>query len=296
MRWEDLREEEFQDAVVRSGGLCVIPIGCTEVHGQHLPLGTDYFQARAFAEAAAEKEAAVVFPTGFWLGDVGGAHAIKKPSETGKSGYIAISSELQMLALTEICGEIARNGFRKILFVNHHGGNNAMLDYFLRAYAYCETRNHAVMVTNAAAPEAKDPARFFETVTADRQRFSYLTEEDLAVMKRFAETGTGGGHGDYNESVAMKYIRPDITRIDRCTATSGASTHRSDYLRSLGVKANFAWPSNFPNSFDGYDPIGASENIGRAFVEISAEHLAGIFKMLKEDEDCVRMAQRLPKL
>ena len=296
MRWEDLREEEFQDAVVRSGGLCVIPIGCTEVHGQHLPLGTDYFQARAFAEAAAEKEEVVIFPTGFWLGDVGGTHAIKNPAEAGKSGYISISPQLQMLALTEICGEIARNGFRKILILNYHGGNVAMLDYFLRAYAYEQTRDHAVMVAFGGSPKALNPALFYETVMADRQRFSYLTEEDLAVMKRFAETGTGGGHGDYNESVAMKYIRPDITRIDRCTATSGTSTHRADYLREKGIKAQFAWPSNFPNSFDGYDPIGASENIGRAFVELSAEHLAGIFKMLKEDEDCVRMAQRLPRL
>lgn len=295
MRWEDLREEEFKGAIERSGGLCVVPIGCTEVHGQHLPLGTDYYQARAFAEAAAEKEEVVIFPTGFWLGDVGSVHAVKDPIEQGKAGHIAISAKLQMLALTEICGEIARNGFRKILLFNCHSGNAAMLDYFIRAYAY-EPRDHAVMWMLAGSPYTENPTRFYETVTADRERFAYLTEEDLAVMAHFAETGTGGGHGDYNESVAMQYICPEHTRIDRCTVTSGASTHRSDYLGNAGVRSSFAWPSNFPNNYHGYAPIGASANIGRAFVELVSDHLAGIFKMLKEDEDCVRMAQRLPKL
>ncbi|MBQ2931988.1 MAG: creatininase family protein, partial [Clostridia bacterium] len=41
MLWEHLREEEFEDAVKRSGGVCVIPLGCIEKHGQHLPQGTD---------------------------------------------------------------------------------------------------------------------------------------------------------------------------------------------------------------------------------------------------------------
>ena len=41
MLWENLREEEFDDAIVRSGGLCIVPVGCLEKHGQHLPVGTD---------------------------------------------------------------------------------------------------------------------------------------------------------------------------------------------------------------------------------------------------------------
>ena len=42
MRWEDLREEEFESAIEKSKGLCVLPLGCLENHGQHLPVGTDY--------------------------------------------------------------------------------------------------------------------------------------------------------------------------------------------------------------------------------------------------------------
>ena len=41
MIWEYLREEEFSNAVETSKGVCVIPMGCLEMHGQHLPVGTD---------------------------------------------------------------------------------------------------------------------------------------------------------------------------------------------------------------------------------------------------------------
>lgn len=43
MLWQNLREEEFEGAIERSGGLCVLPIGCLEKHGQHLPVGTDSY-------------------------------------------------------------------------------------------------------------------------------------------------------------------------------------------------------------------------------------------------------------
>ena len=41
MKWENTREEEFKDAIKRSGGLCVMALGCLEKHGEHLPVGTD---------------------------------------------------------------------------------------------------------------------------------------------------------------------------------------------------------------------------------------------------------------
>ena len=51
MEWQNLREEEFEEAVKISGGVCVcvVPIGCVEKHGQHLPVGTDAYEAEAIA-------------------------------------------------------------------------------------------------------------------------------------------------------------------------------------------------------------------------------------------------------
>ena len=50
MLWQNLREEEFYDAIEECGKVCVIPVGCIEMHGQHLPVGTDTMTCQYIAE------------------------------------------------------------------------------------------------------------------------------------------------------------------------------------------------------------------------------------------------------
>ena len=88
MIWDNLREEEFENAIKKSGGLCVIPIGCMEKHGQHLPVGADYIQALTVTRAAAEIEDVVIFPVGAWLGEVSCFHAFKDPGTAKLRGCI----------------------------------------------------------------------------------------------------------------------------------------------------------------------------------------------------------------
>ena len=68
--WERLREEEFDDAIEKSGGLCVIHMGCLEKHGEHEPTGCDLYIARTVLEEVAKSEDFVIFPTPHWVGDV----------------------------------------------------------------------------------------------------------------------------------------------------------------------------------------------------------------------------------
>ena len=84
MLWENLREEEFEAAIERSNKLCVVPIGCLEKHGQHLPVGTDTQTAYYIAKEAAKIEDVVVFPP-LYFGDVLGLYMWK--------GTITFSSE-----------------------------------------------------------------------------------------------------------------------------------------------------------------------------------------------------------
>ncbi len=293
-RWEELREEEFKEVIEKCGGLCILPLGGMEMHGEHLPAGCDYYEVRAYAEEAAKREDAVLFPTGFWLGDVGGAVNFKSPSELHKAGYVCLSPELRMQLLSELCDEIARNGFRKVLILNGHGGNVAWLDYFVRAHAY-RPRNYATMWTWAHDAKREDIRTLYDTVINAPERFAYLTDEDMENLRKFAERGAGGGHGHINETAVVQTVVPHCVNVQRSAEVSGLSTHRADYLTKEGINAQFIWSSNFPNAYNGYDSIGSSANIGRAILDIGAERLARIFKMLKEDEDCVRMAMRLPK-
>ena len=62
MKWEYLSVSEFKESINKTKGVAIIPIGCLEKHGYHMPLGTDMFIAKTIAEKAAEKEEALVVP------------------------------------------------------------------------------------------------------------------------------------------------------------------------------------------------------------------------------------------
>ena len=296
MKWEYLREEEFEEAVERSGGLCVIPIGCLEKHGQHLPVGCDTLLAKGIVELAAEMEDVVIFPAAMWLGDVTGFHIYQGEllKEWRIRGGIALKQSTLMTVLEEICDEIARNGFRKILFVNGHGGNTCLLAQFNRSQGY-SIKPYATMNTNWWLSPDLSTQKMYQIVTESPEEYAYLTQKDLEAMAHFAETGTGGGHANWHETALMYAFCPEHVAADRFDAESGRSVHRSDYLSEESVNLSGAWICDYPNSYDGYPPFGCSENIGKVVATLAAKRLARIFKMLKEDEDCVRMAMRLPK-
>ena len=139
MYWENLREEEFADAVKKSCGVCVMPVACLEKHGQHLPVNTDILIAEATARLAAEIEDVCIFPT-FKFGEVAGIRQHR--------GAVILSGELQHRILEETCREIARNGFKKIMLLNAHGGNTFLLGNFIRS-TLREEKDYVVMSRNA---------------------------------------------------------------------------------------------------------------------------------------------------
>ena len=91
-----------------------MPFGILEKHGPHLPLGTDLLDVRYVALNAAQQEYAVVFPE-YYFGQI--FEARHEP------GTVAYSAHLQLELLQETTDEMARNGCKKIIIVNGHGGN-----------------------------------------------------------------------------------------------------------------------------------------------------------------------------
>ena len=106
MRWENLTGPEFEAGAAQAQGVCIIPIGVLEYHGPHLPLGTDMLYSHAVACAAAEQEAAIVYPAYHFGVNVETKHF---------PGGVAIREELLMALLENICDEISRNGLKKIV-------------------------------------------------------------------------------------------------------------------------------------------------------------------------------------
>ena len=294
--WEKLTSSEFDEAIEKSKGLCIIPLGCMERHGEHIAVGCDTIQAKTFANAVAEKEYAVVFPETMWLGDVMGAHALTgEMLETPykKRGFIAPSLRLMLDILTELCEEIHRNGFRKILILNCHGGNTAMLNSFIRAFCY-EKKDCAVMWMSAYPPDEYVFGKLYNEMLKRPEDFPKLNDDEMALVKRFGETGIGGGHGDIRETAICMSKNPESVRMDRCNDCPNQSVHKADYLAEVGVFHGQSWGANFPHALSGYSSEGCTQAIGEALLTYCTERLVKAVKVLKDDEKCVMMSQRKP--
>jgi creatinine amidohydrolase len=110
--WKNLQTDRFE--------LAVLPWGATEAHNYHLPYGTDIFEADAISAGSAaiawEKGAKViVLPT------------IPFGVNTGQSDIyldINMNPSTQMAILKDVLTVLDRQGIRKFLIVNSHGGND----------------------------------------------------------------------------------------------------------------------------------------------------------------------------
>src|SRR3984957_19282135 len=149
IKWEELTAGDFDLAVQKAQGTCVLPFGILEKHGPHLPIGTDLINVRYIAEHAAQQEYVVVFPA-YYFGPI--FEAKHEP------GTVAYSAKLQMELLQETTDEMARNGCKRVVIVNGHGGNNHLLPFF--AQAQLDTpHDYVVYVVPLPVYPAERPAR-----------------------------------------------------------------------------------------------------------------------------------------
>ena len=249
--WEELTGPDFTAAVKQSEGVCIIPIGVIEKHGAHLPLGTDVYIARETACRAACQEYCIVYPY-YFAGQI--FEARHQP------GTIAYSSELIFKLLEETCDEISRNGIKKIILVNGHGGNVFFLRYF------CQIQ----------LAKAKDYAVFLFQHSIDPE-----TQARIASMQK----SRIGSHADEMESSLMMAIRPDIVKIDLATDESGEYMHR---LPMRNTFTGIGWYAAFPNHYAG-DAKDANAALGEVSLEQRAAQLAGVIKLIKEDTATLRL-------
>ncbi|WP_396613891.1 creatininase family protein (plasmid) [Haloferax sp. S1W] len=89
----------------------LVPVGSTEQHGPHLPLGVDGFQARSLAEEIAVATDVLTAPP-LWYGDA--------DHHLGFPGTISLSTDTVVSVLSDIYDSLANHGFVNIITVNGH--------------------------------------------------------------------------------------------------------------------------------------------------------------------------------
>ena len=244
---EELTSPQFPKAVELAGGVCVIPIGIIEKHATHLPLGTDLYEARAAVTMAAQKEYAVVFPP-YFVGQI--FEAKHQP------GTIAYSNDLMWQMLEETCRELSRNGLKKIILFNGHGGSTYFLNYFCQSQL-AERKDYIVVLFQGGPDE-----------TMDRQ---------IGSLKK----AKLDGHAGEEETSMMYFIRPDLVDTEAMGKESGLNQGRLNAMPH--AFAGIHWYARYPNHFAG-DVLQANRELGELLVTKDAIQLAELIRYLKNND------------
>jgi creatinine amidohydrolase len=248
VHWEELTAADFKEGIHRSQGTCLLPFGILEKHGPHLPLGTDLLDVRYAALHAAEQEYVIVFPE-YYFGQI--AEARHEP------GTVAYSRDMQLALLQETTDEMARNGCKKIIIVNGHGGNEHLLPYFAQTQLD-KPHNYVVYVFDKRSPDSGGPKK--------------KTSIDM--------------HAGESETSKMLIARPDTVHMDRANKESGADQHRQNLPED--VYTGIWWYARFPNHYAG-EGSAATQELGRLQMNWWIDAIVNVIRAVKADDESLKL-------
>ncbi|WP_430504998.1 creatininase family protein [Haloparvum sp. PAK95] len=105
MTWQEV------EAAVDETQTILLPVGSTEQHGHHMPLGVDVYMPDAVAERVAERTGCLLAPP-VWYG--------VSPHHTFKPGTFTVESETFQHYVRDICASAADWGVENVLLINGH--------------------------------------------------------------------------------------------------------------------------------------------------------------------------------
>jgi creatinine amidohydrolase len=248
VKWEELSAVDFRRAIEQSKGTCLLPFGILEKHGPQLPLGTDLLNVRYASLHAAEKEYAVVFPE-YYFGQI--FEAKHEP------GTMAYSRDLQLKLLQETSDEMARNGCKKIVIVNGHGGNESLLPFF--AQSQLEKPHDYVVYVQWGRDEPQGGPQ----------------KQDALDM-----------HAGQTETSTMMISHPELVHLDRAASESGADQKRINL--PADVYTGIWWYARFPNHYSG-DGALATRELGEFEMNAWINAIAAATRAAKSDDQSLRL-------
>jgi creatinine amidohydrolase len=242
MRWEELTSPDVA-ALDRERTVVILPIGSVEQHGNHMPLGTDTILSHAVALAAAEEIADVAVLPPPWYGF--SAHHMRF------AGSVTLRAETLIALCDDIVASVVTHGFRRILIVNGHGGNNGVIEVL------ASTLGH----------------RHYGKARIATLTYFALAHEAIAALRK-SELG-GMGHACEFETSIMQHVWPELVKIDRAATTypdAGSTYLTTDLLGAQAVRVYHDFGDLSPTGTLG-DPLLASPEMGEKFFAASVDAL-----------------------
>jgi creatinine amidohydrolase len=183
--WAELGTRDFS-ALDPATAVAVLPLGATEQHGPHLPLGVDSLLVDGIVRAALPVLAAdlpVLFLPTQQIG--------LSPEHARFAGTLTLSAETLIRLWKEIGAGVARTGVRKLVLFNAHGGHTGAMDIVAR-----ELRNeHDLLVYSASwfnLPLGEHAPGRFDVHAGESETAMMLAVApqlvEMAAAKNFAST------------------------------------------------------------------------------------------------------------
>lgn len=236
-RLDELRAPQLDD-LLTDRSILIQPLGAIEQHGPHLPFNTDLLIAERVATAAVERAAS---ERDVWL--LPPLAYTKSNEHAWSSGTIWLSADTLLRVLDDVGRCVAMTPARKLVFMNGHGGNSALVGVANRELRL----NHGLM-TFLAHPG----------VPPDQGGVSGADEHGMGI------------HGGTDETSLMLHLAPELVDMSVATRNIPDSLVDNRHVR-FGGTVGFGWLSNDFGS-DGHigDPTTATSERGAALFEAAA--------------------------
>ena len=192
MSWTDVAE------YLKTSDMVIIPLGSTEQHGPHMPLGTDFYEAVGMSKMISAKTGVVVAPV--LLSGYSVYHS-------GFAGSLSLKPETMEQVLFETAEMLMKYGFRRFMFFNYHGGNHIVESKVI----------HRINHTTEASAVAIGAGASFQTYSDDIP-------------------GVYDTHAGINETSIMLYLKPELVKMERAEKPKFKASPKIQEIVDLGRK------------------------------------------------------------
>jgi len=193
MSWTDVEE------YLKTCDMVIIPLGSTEQHGPHMPLGTDYYEAMGMSKLISARTGVVVAPV--LLAGYSVYHS-------GFPGTLSLKPETMEQVLFETAEMLMKYGFKRFMFFNYHGGNYVVESKVIHRINH--TTEAIAVAIGAGSP-----------IQRGRYQEKYEVQDE---------------HAGIGETSMMLYLKPGLVKMERAKKSKMTYNEKLQELWMLSQK------------------------------------------------------------
>ena len=239
VEWRKLRADQLR-ALAQQDAIVILPVGSMEQHGPHLPVEVDSALGEAVSirlaqDMVARGVPAVTLPP-VWTG--------LSEHHMSFGGTITLELSTFIAVIGDICRSLVRHGFRRLVLLNSHGGNE----------------NALRSITDELSPQLGVPI----------VQFCYWYAAAIPIAG-ILETQTALLHACEAETSMMLAARPGSAAMDRVALTNAPPGTELEAVAGAGIYRWRALGSRTPSGVIGNPAAATLEKGERLIAAITAD-------------------------